>query len=156
MTEKSEVLAQPQQPPGHGGGGDRVGGVEAVPEVTRHPREIGKADLLAQARQPRGQRLRLGPVAGVERLLQQADAVGQVEDHLLDDLAAALVAERLAKHHDPRRVEHGILVCGQLDELCPHGIPPVHPRGSLAAKPQHSVNPEACAAQRMARKSATI
>ena len=86
-----------------------VAGGDATAEVAGHPREICEADLLAQARQPRGQSLRVRGVAGVQRHPQHAEPVGEVEHHLLDDLAAPLVPQGLPQYDDAGGVERRVL-----------------------------------------------
>ena len=89
-------------------------------QVARDAREIRKSDLLAETRQPRGHELRLGGIAPLQGGLKHGHPVGEVKDHLLDHLTTPLIAQRLAQHQNPGRVEHRVLVRRELQKLCTH------------------------------------
>ena len=110
--------------------------------------KAGKSDLLAQAREPRGQHLRLGRIAGGEGGLQQAQPVGEMEDDLRDHLAAALVAERLAQHQDPAMCRAPRPRATRYDKA-PHpcAVPPSPVRRRLAAKRKAALDGRLAAAR---------
>ena len=131
MTEKSESSPSRISRAATAAVASAIARGEAGAEVARDPGEVGKPDLLAEARKARRQHLRLGGVAGLERRLQQAEPVGEVEDHFLDDFAAPLVAERLAQDDDPGHVQFGVLARRDLIKLRTHVLVPPSPERNL-------------------------